>query len=275
MNGIQEQLERLEHQFKSLIEGSAARLFNTKQMDNDLVEQLARYMKESMLRDPGGESIPPNLFTVHLHPSQAQCLKTNPALLDELVDHLQQAGEDTGLVFLTPPVIRILEDDSINPGELHVSAQHSQDELSDTMDYPVEANNAEQTDIPTNAFLIVDGTRIFQLDDSIVNIGRRSDNHLVIDDPRISRQHAQLRVINSRYVIFDLESTGGTWINGKRVQKGVLQPGDVISLSGMPLIYGQDSLEQGHTQKYSLTSTQGRCRDQSNQQDQRKPGSVK
>ena len=64
---------------------------------------------------------------------------------------------------------------------------------------------------------------------------------LVIDDPRISRNHAQLRAIKGRYVIFDLNSTGGTFVNAQRTSQSVLYPGDVISLAGVPLIYGQDN----------------------------------
>ena len=54
---------------------------------------------------------------------------------------------------------------------------------------------------PDNAFLIVDGTHVFPLMQTIINIGRRPDNHLCIDDSRVSRVHAQLRKINGRYMI--------------------------------------------------------------------------
>jgi pSer/pThr/pTyr-binding forkhead associated (FHA) protein len=67
------------------------------------------------------------------------------------------------------------------------------------------------------------------------------DNQLVIDDPRISRNHAQLRAIKGRYVIFDLNSTGGTFVNGQRTSQSVMYPGDVISLAGVPLVFGQDN----------------------------------
>jgi pSer/pThr/pTyr-binding forkhead associated (FHA) protein len=95
------------------------------------------------------------------------------------------------------------------------------------------------TTIPDEAFLIIDGVKVFPLGEPIVNIGRRLDNHLVIDDVRVSRTHAQLRAINSRYVIFDLNSSGGTFINGRKSTQAVLYPGDVISLAGVDLIYGQ------------------------------------
>jgi pSer/pThr/pTyr-binding forkhead associated (FHA) protein len=88
--------------------------------------------------------------------------------------------------------------------------------------------------IPEEAFLIIDGVKVFPLSESVVNIGRRLDNHLVIDDVRVSRCHAQLRAINSRYVIFDLNSSGGTFINGRKMTQAVLYPGDVITQKNPP-----------------------------------------
>jgi pSer/pThr/pTyr-binding forkhead associated (FHA) protein len=97
------------------------------------------------------------------------------------------------------------------------------------------------TAIPSNAFLVrlADG-KAFPLDRPIINIGRMLGNNLVLDDPRVSRNHAQLRAVKDHYVIFDRNSTGGTYINGKRISHSVLYPGDVISLGGVTLSYTQD-----------------------------------
>jgi pSer/pThr/pTyr-binding forkhead associated (FHA) protein len=89
--------------------------------------------------------------------------------------------------------------------------------------------------------LIIEGVKVFPLQQAVVSIGRRLDNTLVIDDPRVSRTHAQLRAINGLYVIFDLNSTGGTYVNGQRVSQNALYAGDVIWLAGVTLVYGQDN----------------------------------
>ncbi|HEX2696817.1 MAG TPA: FHA domain-containing protein, partial [Anaerolineales bacterium] len=94
-------------------------------------------------------------------------------------------------------------------------------------------------DLPKDAYLIEENDKVFLLNQPVVNIGRRLENNLVIDDPRISRYHAQMRVINGRFVIFDLNSTGGTYVNGKRVEQTVVYSGDVISLAGVQLIFKQ------------------------------------
>jgi pSer/pThr/pTyr-binding forkhead associated (FHA) protein len=98
-----------------------------------------------------------------------------------------------------------------------------------------------QPEIPKNAFLIVNGAEIFPLTKPVVNIGRMDDNDVVIANPHISRYHAQLRATEGRYVLVDLKSTGGTSVNGEKVTQIPIYPGDVISLSGVPLIYGQSS----------------------------------
>ncbi len=101
--------------------------------------------------------------------------------------------------------------------------------------------NQESENIPENAFLIIEGVKVHPLTEPVVNIGRRLENQLVIDDPRVSRNHAQLRAIKGRFVLFDLNSTGGTFVNGQRTSQTVLYPGDVISLAGVALIFGQDN----------------------------------
>jgi pSer/pThr/pTyr-binding forkhead associated (FHA) protein len=101
-----------------------------------------------------------------------------------------------------------------------------------------------------SAFLIVNGLSTFQLTHPVINIGCDPANHLVLNGPNISPVHAQLRCISGHFVIFDLESKHGTFVNGAAVSNRVLHPGDVILLAGVPLVYGQEtSLELGYTRE--------------------------
>jgi pSer/pThr/pTyr-binding forkhead associated (FHA) protein len=104
-----------------------------------------------------------------------------------------------------------------------------------------ESDNKDDSSvvIPDDAFLILEGIKVVPLAQAIINIGRRFENHIVIDDPRISRFHAQLRVVDGRFVLLDIDSTGGTYVNGMRVSKSILYPGDEISLAGFTMIYRQ------------------------------------
>ncbi len=102
-----------------------------------------------------------------------------------------------------------------------------------------EAELEDPVRIPEDAFVIVDGIKVIPLTQPLIRIGRRLENNLVLDDPRVSRTHAELRAINGRYVLFDLNSTGGTFVNGLKITQSVVYPGDVISRAGVNLVYGQ------------------------------------
>ena len=100
-------------------------------------------------------------------------------------------------------------------------------------------------DHPKIIFLIVDGSQVVIIDKAITSIGRKSDNDIVINNEHVSRHHAQIRLVEGGYEILDLASTVGTSVNGKRVNQAILKPGDVISLGGMPIIYGEGSSIDG------------------------------
>jgi phosphoserine phosphatase RsbU/P len=61
-------------------------------------------------------------------------------------------------------------------------------------------------------------------------IGRHADNHLVLRDNRASRSHARIIAENGSYVIEDLNSRHGTWVNGEQVARHVLRSSDRIDL---------------------------------------------
>ncbi len=94
--------------------------------------------------------------------------------------------------------------------------------------------------LPKNAYLVLSGRWVIPLNQSLIKIGRDLDNHIILEDPRVSRSHAQLNLINDRFVIFDMNSTGGTYVNNQRVDQAVLYPGDVISLAGASFIFSQE-----------------------------------
>ncbi|MCA9130318.1 MAG: FHA domain-containing protein [Planctomycetales bacterium] len=62
-------------------------------------------------------------------------------------------------------------------------------------------------------------------------VGRMDDQFAVPFDPRMSKQHFLVEVTAGGSFIEDLHSTNGTWLNGVRIQRAPLNPGDTI-LSG-------------------------------------------
>lgn len=113
--------------------------------------------------------------------------------------------------------------------------------MEDRKTQPVPAQKAadETGPIPEEAFLVVDGVKVIPLTRPVISIGRRVENTVVLDDPRVSRSHAELRAVKGRYVLYDLKSTGGSFVNGVRVTQSLLYPGDIISLAGVNVVYGQ------------------------------------
>ncbi len=250
MNRLKNTLSLLETRLQSLVEGSLARLFNSDSLQYDLNQSLLQAMLAEIKLQPNGQMIAPNLFTIYIDPSQKSKIMSDTHLLDELATYIEKAGSQSGLIFQSPPVVRIYEDIH-SEVPLQVKAQISVEDIVETSAM-VPEKNQELQEFPKNAYLIIDGTRIFSLDKSVINIGRRSDNHLVIEDTRISRVHSQLRVIKGRFWVFDLDSLGGTFLNNQPVKQAVLSSGDVISLAGVPLVYAQESEELGETQQINF-----------------------
>jgi pSer/pThr/pTyr-binding forkhead associated (FHA) protein len=59
-----------------------------------------------------------------------------------------------------------------------------------------------------------------------VTIGRQPDNVFRIDNPAVSGHHAKVYAEGDHYVIEDVESFNGTYVNGQRISKAVLKDGD-------------------------------------------------
>lgn len=101
------------------------------------------------------------------------------------------------------------------------------------------------------AFLIFGGSKVYNIVSKVTTIGRAYENDLVVEYPQVSRQHAELRYLDENFEIVDLDSTGGTFVNGIRVERQVLNKGDVISLVNLHFVFGQDELpDPGQTTQY-------------------------
>lgn len=74
-------------------------------------------------------------------------------------------------------------------------------------------------------------------DKDIVNIGRARDNDIVIENLAVSRNHARIRRIDGKYILTDLNSANGTFVNGVRITKTEILHNDVISIGKHNLIF--------------------------------------
>jgi hypothetical protein len=252
---LKDKLKHIELKLQSLVEANLARLSASSGLSGTLIRDLVEAMTRGLVEEDDG-LLAPNHYTIRLAPALATDLRSSPSLLIDLAGALEEAGEESGISFSSTPNISILEDHHLSHGEFKISARNIKGPPESTKAFHQVAG-AGDSEVPSNAFLIINGNQVYPLTQVVVNIGRRVDNNLVIDHPSVSRIHAQLRAIDNHFVLFDLGSTGGTFVNGERINRCVLYPGDVISLASIPMVYGQDSprpLEdaQGYTKPYPV-----------------------
>ena len=236
-------LDQLEAKLQKLVEDQLVGKLPGLSVEERMIQRLSSALKQDVAQQQDNEAVAPNVFTLIVSPESSSVWQRQPTI-DALKHIITTAGKDVGLKFSGQPTITITTDEDYAPDDFSVVASHRLEPIADTQGMePSTASPApsESDAIPENAFLIIEGVKVFPLTESVINIGRRLENQLVIDDPRVSRNHAQIRAIKGRFVIFDLNSTGGTFVNGQRTSQTVLYPGDVISLAGAALIFGQDN----------------------------------
>lgn len=90
------------------------------------------------------------------------------------------------------------------------------------------------------AFLIVN-TQVFPIKNSKISIGREMDNDLVIHGAAVSRQHAEIKFEDEQYILVDLDSTSGTFVNGIQITESTLNSGDSIMLADTPIVFVDDA----------------------------------
>ncbi len=73
-----------------------------------------------------------------------------------------------------------------------------------------------------------------------ITIGRSKENHVALKDAKISRQHAVIQKMKSEWIITDLQSSNGVFVNGARIEKVALQPGDHIHIGSFVFEFRMD-----------------------------------
>jgi len=94
------------------------------------------------------------------------------------------------------------------------------------------------------AYLVVDDQVIYEVaPNSVLNIGRLDTNDIVLDDYKVSREHAVLKFSRAEMMVVDLASTHGTYVNGARVDRSLIQFGDTIRIVSHQLVLRRETPE--------------------------------
>jgi two-component system NtrC family sensor kinase len=78
-------------------------------------------------------------------------------------------------------------------------------------------------------------------DETSISIGRESANTVRLDDNEVSRRHAEIRRVGEQYVVGDLRSSNGTYVNSRKVERSPLASGDQIQVGRTVLVFGRES----------------------------------
>src|SRR5262245_61225558 len=86
-----------------------------------------------------------------------------------------------------------------------------------------------------------DEGRQIELADKVVSVGRDGTNHLRLHDTEVSRRHAEFRRKDDGYVLVDIGSANGTFVNNEKITEATLQPGDHVGFGQTLLLYSSGS----------------------------------
>jgi hypothetical protein len=213
-------LDRFEALMTTLIEGPFKRWGHARLQPVELARSLALAMERA--GRPGLEGrTAPNRYRVALHPQDwAGLAEFRGGLEIELARYAQQAAEERGLLLCGPPHVDIVADEAVAERGVRVTAEF----VPGVARSPgPERASAWRLEAPPPA-------QPRPLVPPRVSLGRALDNDIVLDDPRVSRYHAELRTGVDGWSVYDLGSTNGTYVNGARVTACALRASDRLSL---------------------------------------------
>lgn len=229
---------------EALVEGTIARLFPGRLEPIDLQRHLVR-----TLEDTAAQGAPAVSYTIRLHHDDIHHLvHANPGLNETLATAIVESARQLHITLPAQPEVALLVDEHLRPRSLIVTGDAARLGATATGSVPAQADLGPAEPHLPPAFLVLDGTRTVPLRRPVISLGRRLDNDIILEHSSVSRVHAQLRLRFGRYVVYDLGSSGGTFVNDQRVQECLLKPGDVLRLAGVALIYGEDQAARRATE---------------------------
>ncbi len=78
------------------------------------------------------------------------------------------------------------------------------------------------------------------LTEQVTTIGSVAGNTVVLADPAVSRKHAGIHKVDSKYELADLGSTNGIYVNGHKVPKKTLEAGDIIRVGNTEAVFRRE-----------------------------------
>jgi hypothetical protein len=90
-------------------------------------------------------------------------------------------------------------------------------------------------------YLTLDGHAVYEFPpNSVMNIGRLESNDIVLDDYKVSREHAVLKYSGFEFTLVDLASTHGTYVNGEKIDRVAIKVGDKIQITSHEMVLSRE-----------------------------------
>ena len=212
-------MQGLEHRLERMVDGVFRRSRNSIR-PIELGRRLIREMDDHRSVDVKGQRIVPNDFVVLLSADDHNGFADiEDALRTELIEACREYAREEGYHFMGPVNVELRIDNSLKPGRFGIASQLKQ---SDPGHRP-------------GTIVMPSGDRIELVDDTHT-IGRLPDCTVVVSDSNVSRHHSRITRSGSGFVIADLNSTNGTFVNGERLLADHrLTEGDIITIGSVNL----------------------------------------
>ncbi len=82
--------------------------------------------------------------------------------------------------------------------------------------------------------------QVTTLGEEVTTIGSVAGNTVVLADPAVSRKHAGIRRVDGQFELADLGSTNGIYVNGQKLPKKTLTPGDIVRVGNSEAVFKRD-----------------------------------
>ena len=245
-------LKSLESKIAGVVEGTFSRVFRSEVRPVELARKLAREMEEHQYGTLSRTYVP-NDYRIYLSPRDRERFASyEDALADELAGYLLEHARRERFALLSRPTIEFDTDDRLRLGEFGIETAVVQPEeepapargpapepdpepVGRTMVFSAAQRIAEPLEdsatVRQQRALLIYGGRRLMVGPRGATLGRSRECEIVVEDPNVSRQHAELRPRGGAWVISDLGSTNGTRVNGRTIHSPeVVRPGDEIEV---------------------------------------------
>ncbi len=230
-------LQRFETWVNQALEGGLAGLVGARIQPVDIARRLADHMEDHRTIGAGQVYVPNN-FRVFVAPATlAGFAAFQKGLEDELAAFLGARAREAGLSFVGRVRVGLLADRELRPGRLRVESDlvdrrgvvlGEGGQRTEALSVPAAPTGGEAA--PPPVALCVGTRRLLLGEPRSFSLGRALDNDVILDDSSVSRHHARLAPRGDHWMIEDLDSVHGTFVNGHRTTHSLLRPGDRLQI---------------------------------------------